>query len=391
MRKMFLFIAAVMCWAMTAQAETWTSGACTVTLENGVMTVSGNGAMADYVDYTLRPWNTYISHITSIVIEEGVTAVGYNSFYSCDALTSLSIAKSVTVIMEYAFEDCTALTSIVIPEGVVTIRQKAFSACDHVTKAYLPSSLGYIGEDVFINCDMLTDVYCAADPDRFEWYEAGCDDFKRPIRSKTTRCHVPAQYLDKYIQQYSTGNDETDVNVTFVADIPYFWFSGETMVVFDENGEMTVSALPGTAGRMADYELEEDMPWFAVRNQVSSIKIEDGVTKLGKNAFYLCTAVLSCTCLATTPPVLNSNLFYFTPAEQVIYVPVETLEAYREAWGDKVGTERIQPIGGEGIEEVVESRKTKDRCAQRQKLLIDGELYILRDGKIFNVQGARVK
>ena len=104
MRKMFLFIAAVMCWAMTAQAETWTSGACTVTLENGVMTVSGNGAMADYVDYTLRPWNTYISHITSIVIEEGVTAVGYNSFYSCDALTSLSIAKSVTVIMEYAFD-----------------------------------------------------------------------------------------------------------------------------------------------------------------------------------------------------------------------------------------------------------------------------------------------
>ena len=44
-----------------------------------------------------------------------------------------------------------------------------------------------------------------------------------------------------------------------------------------------------------------------------------------------------------------------------------------------------------GIEEVVEGQKTRERCAQSQKMLIDGQLFILRGEHIFNAQGARVK
>ena len=42
----------------------------------------------------------------------------------------------------------------------------------------------------------------------------------------------------------------------------------------------------------------------------------------------------------------------------------------------------------DGIEEVIYSQKSQ---VERQKIIVDGELYILRDGKIFNAQGARVK
>ena len=41
-----------------------------------------------------------------------------------------------------------------------------------------------------------------------------------------------------------------------------------------------------------------------------------------------------------------------------------------------------------GIEQIVESQKSK---VGSRKMLHDGQLYILRDGKIFNAQGARVK
>ena len=388
MKKFYVLIAAMCCAAgmsSAQEAQSWTSGDCTVTFADGVMTVSGEGAMADYVYYYNRPWANLTDQVTSVVIEEGVTAIGYNAFYDFEILESFSIAKTVNTIMPSAFEACPHLTSIVIPEGVMSIGNDAFGTCDQVTEAYLPSTLDFIGQDAFYNCTELTDVYCAADPEQLVWNESQCDDFIRP---KTTRFHVPAQYLNQYKAFWSTGDEATDVNVTFVADIPYFWFSRETMVTFDGNNLLTVSALPCTNGRMEDYEQEENMPWFAVRNQVTSIVIEEGVTQIGKNTFYLCTHVISCTCHATTPPTLNGHLFYFAPAEQIIYVPAEAVEAYRAAWGTEVASERIQPIGGDGIEEVVDSRKTKDK---RQKVMIDGNLYILRSDKIFNAQGARVK
>ena len=388
MKKFYVLIAAMVCAAgmsSAQEAQSWTSGDCTVTFADGVMTVSGEGAMADYEYYYNRPWANLTDQVTSVVIEEGVTAIGYNAFYDFEILESISIAKSVINILDHAFEACPHLTSVVIPEGVMSIGNYAFDGGDRITKAYLPSTLDFIGKDAFYNCTELTDVYCAADPEQLVWNEYQCDDFIRP---KTTRFHVPAQYLDLYKAFWSTGDKATDVNVTFVADIPYFWFSGETLVTFDGNNLLTVSALPGTNGRMEDYEQEENMPCYAVRNQVTSIVIEEGVTKIGENDFYLCTNVISCTCHATTPPTLNGHLFYFAPAEQIIYVPAEAVEAYRTAWGTEVASERIQPIGGDGIEEIVESRESR---VESRKIIVDGKLYLMYEEKMYDVRGTQVK
>jgi hypothetical protein len=49
----------------------WTSGDCTVTLSDaGVLTVSGTGAMADYVSEDSQPWKDLRSSITSIVMRQ---------------------------------------------------------------------------------------------------------------------------------------------------------------------------------------------------------------------------------------------------------------------------------------------------------------------------------
>ena len=61
----------------------WTSGACTVTLSDGVMTVSGTGAMADYEDPYNIPWDGNNYDVKTIVIESGVTSIGKNALASC--------------------------------------------------------------------------------------------------------------------------------------------------------------------------------------------------------------------------------------------------------------------------------------------------------------------
>ena len=67
--------------------------------------------------------------LTSIIIPEGVTSIGYSAFDSCTSLTSIIIPEGVTSIGYSAFDSCTSLTSIIIPEGVTSIGDNALYGC----------------------------------------------------------------------------------------------------------------------------------------------------------------------------------------------------------------------------------------------------------------------
>ena len=111
-------------------ASSGTTGDCTWTLDDsGVLTISGEGAMGNYSE-SVAPWG---KGITSTVIENGVTSIGFSVFYGCKGLTSVTIPDSVTNIGEEAFRNCTGLTEIVIPESVGFIQDNAFSGCNNVT------------------------------------------------------------------------------------------------------------------------------------------------------------------------------------------------------------------------------------------------------------------
>ncbi len=117
---------------------TWTSGDCTVTILDGVMTISGEGKTADYdpMNGNNCPWRLSLSSIESIVVEEGVTYTGsyltcvrasdYSSNYSQCPATSITLPESLEEIAPHSFYNCTSLTEISMGEGVPTIGDKAF-------------------------------------------------------------------------------------------------------------------------------------------------------------------------------------------------------------------------------------------------------------------------
>lgn len=183
-QKLLLTFALLLTAVMGAWAESWTSGDCTVTLEGTILTVSGSGAMADYVDYELRPWHSNVGNITSIVIENGVTSIGYNAFSGCNnsSLASVTIPASVTSIGfaafqlctmpsvtfasgsqltsigGYAFEECPNLTSFTIPNGVTTIGESAFMGCEKMASVTIPASVETIDDYAFSLCTGLTSI-----------------------------------------------------------------------------------------------------------------------------------------------------------------------------------------------------------------------------------------
>jgi hypothetical protein len=105
------------------------TGPLTWNLNNGTLTISGNGAMPDYDFLILAPWTPYYENITIVVIENGVTSIGDFAFFYCAALTSVTIPFSVTSIGQLAFAGCIALSSITIPSGVISIENNTFTGC----------------------------------------------------------------------------------------------------------------------------------------------------------------------------------------------------------------------------------------------------------------------
>ncbi len=108
------------------------SGSCgdnvTCTLDSdGLLTISGTGAMDSYSYYSDSPWAT--KTVKTVVISEGVTSIGDYAFEGCTGLTSITIPDSVTSIGEDAFSGCTGLTSITIPDSVTSIGDLAFFGC----------------------------------------------------------------------------------------------------------------------------------------------------------------------------------------------------------------------------------------------------------------------
>ena len=64
--------------------------------------------------------------------------------------------------------------------------------------------------------------------------------------------------------------------------------------------------------------------------------IPDSVTEIGYYAFINCTSLTSVYCKASTPPSLGVDAFYGNASECKIYVPTESVDAYKTAnyWSD---------------------------------------------------------
>lgn len=72
-------------------------------LNNGVLTISGNGGSTDWYS---RPWKSSKDEIKKVIIQNGVRTIGKWAFYECSNLSTVTIPQSVTSIGEYAFAFC---------------------------------------------------------------------------------------------------------------------------------------------------------------------------------------------------------------------------------------------------------------------------------------------
>ena len=140
------------------------SGTCgdnlTWTLDtNGVLTISGAGALVRDEVTGNMPWEENKGRIKEVIIEDGVTSIGNRVFGWCYGLTNIIIPDSVTEIDDYAFYACTTLPYIRIPDSVTIIGDFAFFECERLENVDFGNGLTTIGAYAFAWCESLTNIY----------------------------------------------------------------------------------------------------------------------------------------------------------------------------------------------------------------------------------------
>ena len=89
------------------------------TLKNGVLNITGKGAMKKLnLDATDQPWYYVRNSITEAYIGQGITYVGDRYFQSCTKLTKVEMADTVTSLGGYLFNACTNLTSLKLSKNI---------------------------------------------------------------------------------------------------------------------------------------------------------------------------------------------------------------------------------------------------------------------------------
>lgn len=122
--------------------------------------------------------------------------------------------------------------------------------------------------------------------------------------------------------------------VVLCIGICYYMFLGRYSWSLSDDGKLTIPGLD-----RPDYL--DACPWLAQRGKIKEVVIKDGVTSIGDYAFDGCSRLRSITCTARIPPNCNCTplgLFYpFWGLEESIpvYVPAESVEAYKKAEGWK--------------------------------------------------------
>ena len=272
--------------------------------------------------------------LTSVTLPDSLVSIGYDAFYNCDSLSSITIPAGVETIGSYAFGSCSSLAGIYvapenanyssdargvlfdknqtvlikapeaisgsyeIPEGVSEIRYLAFESCD-LTSITIPASVTLIEACAFGWCYGLSEIRFAGSAPQFGYFEDG------------------DQFASIWATVYYPANDPTwteAVRLNYGGDIEWVSYVPDEPTEPDELGKKVASGTCGDdltwvlyargtliisgSGKMYNYDWY-DSPWYD-NDRIRAVEIADGVTSIGKHAFYDCSSLTSITLPAST-------------------------------------------------------------------------------------------
>ena len=271
--------------------------------------ITGSGPMDDYdfatgTGASSAPWVAYAGEMQSLVIADGITSIGNYAFYRCTGLTGeLKIPASVTSIGEQAFYGCSGLTNAAIPDGVTSIAYSSFAFCSGLTNVTIPNSVTSIANDAFRDTSLTSVTIPDGVTSIGNYVFVGCESLTSvTLSNSVTRIGASSFYSCNNLTDVYYSGTETEWNAISIgarneplttANI-HFNSSGEEGEPWRYD-EATKTLYITGSGPMEDYASFTDIPWYQYKEEIQSVVIENGITSIGKSAFYDCSGLTSVT------------------------------------------------------------------------------------------------
>ena len=389
--------------------------------------------------------------LTSITIPNSVTEIGWEAFYGCTALKSLTIPNSVTVIRNNAFESCTSLEYLSIPNSVQYIEEDEYEVyyyngyqsirnCPNLKTLIVPADFFAVGGDEEDYQHVKSDYFPYL-PERLESLTINDGTIHRLAwdfinrNYKTLKTIDLATTTDIAIAEEAFKNCYKLENLALPSQLEYIPYMAIAECVklqsitipatvteiedraFENCRSIKSIIFEGTAPKQgpAHYAAATGSSLWRIGSwtfynchQLQNLTIPEGVTEIGDAAFYGCTyledMVLPSTiqeigdngfalCAklkkihvkAATPPTIQAKTFFDVNRQIPVYVPDNAVEAYKDDpyWQEfDIQGESKAPSAVDNIPSAVTNTK---------KIMRNGQLFILRDGKTYNTMGAEIR
>ena len=316
-----------------------TSGTCgenlTWTLSDGVLTISGTGAMTDYGSSN----SPFLGRtdIQSVVIKSGVTSIGNRAFCSCTKLVNITIPDSVTRIGYNAFESCENLTSVTLPNSIDSIYLQTFMCCYSLESVTLPDSITGIYDGAFYGCKKLKNINI---PDSVEHIDTYAFKYCPNLTSLTIPSSVERignDAIDKECkiicekgskaEKYAKDNG-LDYNYSD-GDYIYKELADGNVEITGYTGKASALSIPSTLGGKKVTTI--GVRAFQNCTSIKSVTIPDSVTSIAIYAFQSCSGLTSIT-IPNGVKIIEASTFQNCTGLTSVTIPKSVTEIEPQAF-----------------------------------------------------------
>ena len=239
--------------------------------------------------------------------------VHYNPFYETRLIAKFNVtdtARPTAICNQYAVSSFSEIEIDGVVQPSVNYQYTFNTTGEHIVKYTLndPTS---IGNYTFDSCYKLTSV---------------------TIGNSVTSIGSQAFPLCNLLTEINVGEN----NSTYSSIDGVVFNKSQTELVLCPTGKQGAYTIPNSVTSIGSEA-------FSNRSVLTSVTIGNSVTSIGNYAFSGCWNLTSIVIEATTPPVLGNGAFSSTD-DCPIYVPSESVDAYKAASGWSDYASRIRPI-----------------------------------------------
>ena len=375
-------------------------------------------AFGDEVEHIPAYLCNGLSKLSNISVPNNVTSIGSGAFSGCTGLLSLYLPKNVSY--SGTIQRLTSLTSVTAPSYVFDVVESNWASCPKYLE-YVTVNNGELNDNGFAVISRSYKTLKTLDFSAISNTELADEAVKGFYNMESLKLPEGLTKIGYMAVADCKSLQEITIPAS-VIEIDNSAFENCRSLKSITFGDTSPAAAPSNDRHniiaASNSQLRRIGNWaFYNCHELQNLEIPEGVTEIGDGAFYgctyleemvlpssvqeigdntfaLCSKLKKITVNSLTPPTIQAKTFYDVKRQIPVYVPDECVEAYKNDayWGEfDIQGRANMPTAIDQITDDPYSNGGSKESPVTNKVLRNGQLFILHGDKVYTVTGQEVR